>query len=298
MSITKQSIIKMAGLAILAAAGLIVWFQPPAPAPVPMPSTNGYDDFVKAGRLLVNNQPGWWDLDHEKLRDYVLPNAEALKLVRVGLGRQCRVPIEYSMAHYWVLNNNRMSFKSLMQALTAEGTLAEMEHRTNEAAIAFFDIVRSGHELSRGGVLLDGMFAIVYEKIGLSRLQQLTAGVDGPTCRDLIKTLEYLETRREPPEEFLRRDKEYERRIFSVKERVEEMIESRSFDSTAGVRVNFVKLSIERQQQSGLLLLDLAARAFELENGRRPQSAKELVPDYLRAVPKDPITGAELALPK
>ena len=173
-----------------------------------------------------------------------------------------------------------------------------MEHRTNDAAIAFFDIVRSGHELSRGGVLLDSIIGHIFEKMGFSRLQKLTACIDGPTCRDVIKTLEYLESRREPPEEFLRRDKEYERRIVSMKERVEEMIESKSFDPGASVRVHFVKLSKDRQRQSGRLLIDLAARAFELEKGRRPQSANELVPDYLRAIPKDPTTGVELALPR
>ena len=44
-------------------------------------------------------------------------------------------------------------------------------------------------------------------------------------------------------------------------------------------------------------LIDLAARALELEKDRRPQSAKELVPEYLKAIPKDPATGADLTLP-
>jgi hypothetical protein len=42
------------------------------------------------------------------------------------------------------------------------------------------------------------------------------------------------------------------------------------------------------------LSLELAGRAFELENGKSPASAADLVPGYLTAVPRDPATGAEL----
>lgn len=44
------------------------------------------------------------------------------------------------------------------------------------------------------------------------------------------------------------------------------------------------------------LMLNLASRAYELEHGKRPLRVEELVPSYLRAVPKDPETGTNLAL--
>jgi competence protein ComGC len=44
------------------------------------------------------------------------------------------------------------------------------------------------------------------------------------------------------------------------------------------------------------LLVALAARAYELDKGRRPASLTELVPDYLKAVPKDPASGTNLIL--
>jgi hypothetical protein len=41
-------------------------------------------------------------------------------------------------------------------------------------------------------------------------------------------------------------------------------------------------------------MLDLAARAFELDKGHPPASASDLVPEYLKAVPQDPVTGTNM----
>jgi hypothetical protein len=48
------------------------------------------------------------------------------------------------------------------------------------------------------------------------------------------------------------------------------------------------------QKKENQLLIALAARAYELEKGQRPASATNLVPDYLKAVPQDPVTGTNL----
>jgi hypothetical protein len=53
-------------------------------------------------------------------------------------------------------------------------------------------------------------------------------------------------------------------------------------------------LTTDRRRRQ--LLLDLASRACELEHGKRPLHAEELVPSLLRAVPKDPETGTNLVL--
>ena len=51
--------------------------------------------------------------------------------------------------------------------------------------------------------------------------------------------------------------------------------------------------------QSGLqlkrMIVDLAARAYELDRGKRPKDLDALVPDYLDAVPIDPATGTKLS---
>ena len=48
------------------------------------------------------------------------------------------------------------------------------------------------------------------------------------------------------------------------------------------------------EQREGRLLIDLAARAYELDKGHPPASAADFVPEYLKAIPQDPVTGTNL----
>jgi competence protein ComGC len=52
-----------------------------------------------------------------------------------------------------------------------------------------------------------------------------------------------------------------------------------------------------QEQRTRQLMIDLAARAYELDKGHRPASVADLVPEYLKAVPKDPIAGTNIVLP-
>ena len=58
----------------------------------------------------------------------------------------------------------------------------------------------------------------------------------------------------------------------------------------------FQKLDASTQQLARTML-DCAALAWELDHGQRPTSVTNLVPQYLKAIPADPITGQPLALP-
>ena len=68
--------------------------------PQPLASPNGYDDFVKAGRMLTQRLSAdaslldYRAMSVEELRTLVLTNAEALRIARSGLGHECRVPIQ------------------------------------------------------------------------------------------------------------------------------------------------------------------------------------------------------------
>jgi len=43
------------------------------------------------------------------------------------------------------------------------------------------------------------------------------------------------------------------------------------------------------------LMIDLAGRAYELEQGKPPSNLADLVPAYLPAIPLDPFTGTNLS---
>src|SRR6266540_4199140 len=62
----------------------------------PLPNPNGYDDLVKAQKLMVGNPADFKHGSMEDLRKLVAVNAELLKLVRVGLAKQCRISLSFT----------------------------------------------------------------------------------------------------------------------------------------------------------------------------------------------------------
>ena len=169
----RKSIFALAGLLTLAVTGMLVWYQPTS-TPVPLPNPNGYDDFVKAGSLISGVMTNRRTASLEELRVYLEQNQTALKLARTGLTRQSRVPLAYSQNDFTNYRNDNGQLFQLALALKAEGRLAELEKRTNEAARIYLETIRIGHESSRGGFLFHGMTSQAFEHVGCTSLEPLT----------------------------------------------------------------------------------------------------------------------------
>src|SRR3954462_3540038 len=68
-----------------------------------LPNPNGYDDLLKAATLVVGDIGKAATLNVEDLQSLVETNAESLRLVRVGLGRQCSVPTAFAATNFSAL---------------------------------------------------------------------------------------------------------------------------------------------------------------------------------------------------
>jgi hypothetical protein len=69
------------------------------------------------------------------------------------------------------------------------------------------------------------------------------------------------------------------------------MLSGRLYDYGGWNEEKLRRVTIEtqsREQKFNVVLIDLAARAYELEKGHRPKSFADLVPSYLKAIPKEP----------
>src|SRR5437879_6088916 len=82
-----------------------------------LPNPNGWDDFVKAGEAVIDRSN--WDSadDPDRQRALVATNSEALRLLHLGLTRECRFPLQR-----WRTNLNNLapmfgSFKFLCHLL-------------------------------------------------------------------------------------------------------------------------------------------------------------------------------------
>src|ERR1019366_9321961 len=145
-------------------------------------------------------------MSQEELRAFVKKNAEALKLAREGLARECRVPLDYSATNETSIRNLAI-IKRLAHTLMAEGRLAEMENRPADAEEAYLDVIRLGVAISQGGLIIDSLVDIAIESIGTSGMQRLTPTLDAKQCREAAAALESCEARREPMDAIVRQER-------------------------------------------------------------------------------------------
>jgi hypothetical protein len=277
--------------------------RPQRPTAPVLPVPNGYEDLLKAAQQAVSDRHlTYGEASDAELKDLVDRNRAALSLARAGCARECRVTTDYKLAasvyaaqHMPVL----AQFKKLALAFRAEGELAEREGKTNDAARVFLDGVRFGQEVCRGGLLLDRMVGIATERINLDPLRGLVADLDAATCREAARALEQMEVKREPIEGTRNEERIWAARVGSLQERIGLQIVRivRPKDYNAPWEKSASKLA-EVQTQSRELTLQLAARTYELDKGMAPSRVADLVPAYLQSIPKEPVTGAEMTLPR
>ena len=281
--------------AILAVTVLLIFNAArPLPPIQPLPNPNGYDDLVKAGEMAAIETGDFNEMRLEDLRTQTAKNSGALQAARSSLQEDCAVPLQFSENYMSRHLPELANFKRLAQAFVVEGRLAEMENRPGDAVKSYLDVIRLGHKSSRGGVLIDQLVGTAIEAMGVSNLQKLTDQLDAKTCRETAATLETLDAQRQTRTEVMQQERAWSRRAYpGIKYKWVKLVMSSSLNKAyrAGER-KFNKQQLMTRQ----LLVDLAARAFELENGHRPASVTNLAPDYLKAIPKDPVSGTNLVL--
>ena len=187
--------------------------------------------------------------------------------------------------------------KALTQALSAEGRLAELEHRNADAVRSYLDAMRLGHEAARGGPLIDGLVRLAIEGIASTGLQSVATNLNAAECREVIVALETIGKKEESFEDVMKNEKDWVRRSYSFYQRTVGSF-ARLFN-VGSIKQNMQKAEQKFQiqaQKRRALLMGVAARAYELEKGQRPKTALDLVPDYLKEIPKDPIGGTNMVL--
>lgn len=265
----------------------------PLPLVQPLPNPNGYNDFVKAGRITADLAEYEYDkLNQEQLREAVKKNAAALSLVRDGLSNECRVPIQFSQVYAENHLNDLASFKKLAQAFAAEGKLAEIENHPDAAAKSYLDAIHFGNESMDGGVLIDALVGIAIEAIATSHLTNLVDKLDAKSCRETAATLETFDGQRQTWNEIMRQEHNWSRRTFTgFGYDIARLETHRSMEAAFK---QSEKKFLQHVKETRQLTIDFAARAYELDKGKAPANVSNLVPDYLKAIPQDPFTNTNM----
>ena len=269
--------------------------HPAPPADSPLPNPNGYDKFVNAGELLQGQAGLFETMSESELASLVASNSEALALARSAFSNECRVPVQYSVSYSSSHIKYLSAFRGLAQNLAAEGRLAELQNRQDDAAKCYLDTVHFGSEVGRGGFLVDVMIGVAIESLGTISLQNISGGLDAKSCRESVAALESFETNRQSWADVMEQEDVWRSRTNpGLKNYITYLLKRKQLAEN----MNKAETSFQgKEEKTRRLMIQLAARAYELEKGRPPASISDLVPDYLKSVPTDPSTGAKMALP-
>ena len=275
----------------------LVKASPPLAFP-PLPNPNGYDDFVKANKLLVGRPLDMirTNTSTESLRGFIESNRQSLDLVRVGLSRQSGVRLESRRD-----SSNRLeqlpSFLPLAWTVGAEGKLAEQEGRTADAINAYLSVIRLGHECARGGAVTDRFHSVSGDHFGLTNLRRMKDRLTAGECRDVVKALQVIDANREPLADIWPRDEAYMKMMKIFETGVRERLWYSWFTLTGKkqrLRQDCERIFTRSDAYLRLFLSGMAVRCFYLEHGTYPANLADLMPNYLDAMPLDPFGGKPL----
>ena len=265
------------------------------PPLAPLPTPNGYEDLVKADKMIKGETWAFLDrADLEKLRGIVSTNAAALALAQIALTNPCGVPPQFTKASQTNRAEDLETFRGLSQAIACEGKVAEKENRFGDAAKSYLDAVRLGSQITHGGIVIDELVGISSAWYGETQLQGIVTNLDASSCRHAAATLETLAGDRQSWAAALQQEEAWYRRALGWRSESFKLIyflaRQHSFNNAKEKLDQF-------QQEENRLLVDLAARAYQLDKGKPPASGADLVPDYLKTVPQVPVTGTNIVSP-
>ena len=281
----------LAAILVLGVLALTLGRTPPRP---PLPNPNGYDDFVKAGAAVPRSVfVDLQTLDRAGLRDLVSTNAESLRLLRLGLTRQCVMPMNPALTNFAGWMTQQSGLKRLFQLLAAEGRLRESDNRAVDAARSYTDAIRFGNEMSRGGLLTTRLVGITIEAMGCGHLVDVMPRLGREDARIVLAGLERLEAGRVTWAEV----RQNERYFCSHGN-------GGHFNPLMGAiawwQTRQTMEEVEAKHKAAiaherLLAAELALRCYQSDKGHPPARLDDLVTNYLSRAPQDPFSGKQMS---
>ena len=259
----------------------------------PLPNPNGYDDFLAAGKAAISDDTLFYrKMNERELQDFIDSNSNTLQRAYAGLQKQCAVPVQFTESYI----SNHLEYlgglKMTARALAAEGRLAELKNQPVDAAKHYLEVIRFGQQCQRGGVLIDGLVGIAIEYIGTDHLESLMPQLDANTCRETAARLEEMDSTAQTFDDVMRQENAWSHAVYRGWRY--EFIRFQTRASIAKATASSETKFDDQKQREQKLLVELAARAYQLDKGHPLAAITDLVPDYLKAIPQDPVTGTNI----
>ena len=155
-----------------------------------LPDPNGFDDYVTAGKLVVEKEEALADEAADAtLETAVQENAAALEKLREGLAKECRCPPVRSFS---TPLPHLGDFRKLARILQIEGRLAERRGNYPAAVESYLDMAHLGQDVTRGGVLVHHLVGIAIETSAQKELSEILEELHEKACEKLLRGMSTL----------------------------------------------------------------------------------------------------------
>jgi hypothetical protein len=266
---------------------------PPRIPDVALPEPNGYDDLLAASMTLEKrlrdqgtSLPALWKEPSEQVIAFRASNRSiwnaALQEVHAAIQRPSQVPLHYRAIEY----GRHESMDDLASALRIEGKAAASEGRFPDAIRCFTDIIRLGRAAGRGGLVIDWLADSSIQRIGIEQFHHLARTLDAAQCRIAIRALAAEDKEREPFEDVWARERVWGARSLGWSGRLYMLIgrDRQRRRHLWGTTPKYAPAELR------IAMAELAVQAYARDHGALPNQLSQLVPEYLPAVPVDPLT--------
>lgn len=289
---TRPILLALAAVLVLAIITVMAFIYGRTTPFPPLPNPNGYDDFIQAGTLIQAGAlasgkiDDYRNLSQEELKALVAANAKALSLIRSGLEKSCAMPMQTYLLNSAAMSGDLPLLKRSAQLLAAEGRLAELDGRLEDAARSYLDAIRFGNEISRNGFVINRLVGIASSAIGSFPLAKLTPQLGCEQLKPVIAELDKLDQASVTWSEVRRAENIFMRHELRKQPNPFMMVPSwwqarKSIQTAESVHHRAVS-------RVRLLETELALCCYRAEHGAPPAQLTQLVPQYLQRVPQDP----------
>ncbi len=292
-------VVTVAAMSIPPLIALWVLLRPVIVDPMELPFPNAYVRLVEIGDSIAASQFDENELDWEaapvpELSGILLGIRDDLNELNDLLQRPAKVPVDYQSDD--LRTDAMMNFRTTAKALRAKGELALRTDNPELACRCFVDAIRLGVSCRNGGLLVDGLVGIATSAEGSWPLYVHRDSYPKPTCLEAASEIESLSNDIEPFESFKARDRVWTQATMGWHGRLQQFLFETTGSSLLFSDEDIRDQFLAEQAMMRLLAVELALRAFYLDNNYWPASDKELAPAYIPTLPRDPFDKANKRL--
>ena len=272
----------------------VTWrlLHPPAMPILPVPQPNGLDTVLNAGRTFKPSDV----LDHaipcstEKLAGEVARYSDVYNLLRQGLSHDIQLrdwtkrptTDETDLGAY----GRRLAMvRAASFALLCEARLAREQERYDDAGGIAIECLQLARAVGRNGLLEDLSYSLEMEYDADRLLYEVLPHLSSDQCRKTLAALAEIDAHREPLENVWHRQRIWFQNSGDWFWQLVMLLPAMPSDNSEQQRVAAI---LKKDLTTRLLVLETALRIYCLEQGAPPDQLKQLIPELLSSIPRDP----------